>query len=267
MANTVCLTQSQKESFDFIQQFYKDNGHLPTMSEVAEDANCTVPGIAYRVAASFLKGAFGHNANNERHIITEPMVQVVGPAVKFEDIFESFCDREYLKNRIFNCLSYAYDYTPRELFEGRKNGPWGGPLTSCMKSALEKSHSARKDAAFLVLDCIDELVAEGKIEHYRCTPSQPREHRWHTKAWSHYDFKTHAEYEANAEAVRIANEKAYEEEQARLAEEARLEAERVAEEAAKQNDTNAALAKAFVALLSDPAIGKIVSSITGFNAQ
>jgi hypothetical protein len=225
------------------------------MSEVAEDAGATVPGIAYRVAAAFLKGAYGHNAQNERHIPTEPMAQVTIPAVKHEDLFESFYDRERVKSEVYWHLSH-WDYNAREIFEGRKNGPRGGPLMYLLK---RRDNNARKDAASYAVGLIDELIAEGKIKRSGDNADVELKERYYNKVWYSYEFKTEEEYEA-ATAKRQAEIEAEREAE-------RIERERVeAEEAAKQNDTNAALAKAFVALLSDPAIGKIVSSITGFNA-
>jgi hypothetical protein len=250
--SNICLTHAQKESFDFIQKYYKQNGCLPTMTEVANDANCTVPGIAYRVAAAFLKGAFGHNAQNERHIPTEPMAQVTIPAVKHEDLFESFYDHKRVKSEVYWHLC-NWDYNAREIFEGRKNGPRGGPLTYLLKRA---DNNARKDAASYAVGLIDELIAEGKIKRSGDNADVELKERYYNKVWFSYEFKTEEEYEA-ATAKRQAEIAAEQEAE-------RVERERVeAEQAAKQNEKNAVLANAFVSLLSNPDISKLISEMTG----
>ena len=131
----ICLTEAQKETYTFITRYYKKNGVLPSLAEIADDAGCTVPGVAYRVAASFLKGAFGHEVRNTRHVITE-------------------------------------------------------------------------------------------------------------SAWYSSEFRTKEEYDADQEQKRVERE--------------RLESERIA----KQNEKNAVLAKAFISLLADPDVSKLIGEIS-----
>jgi len=264
---SICLTASQKESFDFIQKYYKKNDKLPTMSEIAAEANCTVPGIAYRVAAAFLKGAYGHNTSSRLHNIVEAQ-----PLVKPEIMFSvdwSDCpfvlDKDLLSRIVFRYINdpsaahhmNTLPYTPFEMVYSKsgKRGPLYRWLTDAAKG---KAWSRDIKPVEYVFDVIFDMITEGKI-----SPSDKGSDdadAFYVADWFSYEHETEEQH--------LAAEKAeYDAKEAQLAEQARIETERVAEEAAKQHDTNAALAKAFVALLSDPAIGKIVSSITGFNAQ
>lgn len=252
---SICLTASQKESYDFIQKYYKKNNVLPTLSEIAADAGCTVPGIAYRVAAGFLKGAYGHNANTRLHNIVEaePLVkQPVKVNVDWNDESSPFiADKELISRIVFKFINnpsaaHHMNTSPYTAFElvYSKSGKRGPLYRWLTKAAKDKAWNHDMKPVHYVLDVIGDMIAEGKIFSDREDDTFDSDSLFGTHRFS-YDHET--------EERHLAAEKAEREEQACIE----------AEQAAKTSSENV-LATALLELLkSSPKFNEIAAVLRG----